>query len=115
MDPAVRLTLSSSSIVPQIKEALACSVIVVVISTMYARLYCFSPLPGLIISRYSIYGITILQAYIYFQNSSQDSTRLGLFVSQAASPTRGELMLVVRRSPFCCRLLPHPREFTPQN
>ena len=40
MDPEVRLTLSSSSLVPQIKEALACSVIGVVISTMYVHLHC---------------------------------------------------------------------------
>ncbi|KAI1789961.1 hypothetical protein LXA43DRAFT_1018729 [Ganoderma leucocontextum] len=43
------------------KEALGCAVVGMVVSI-------------------AIYGITILQAYIYFRNSTQDSVRLRLFV-----------------------------------
>ena len=33
-------------------------------------------------SLHSIYGITILQAYIYFRNNAHDSRHMGHFVSQ---------------------------------
>ena len=36
---------------------------------------------GLIILPSSVYGITVLQTYIYFWNSSRDSIRLKAFVS----------------------------------
>ncbi|KAM5536919.1 hypothetical protein V8D89_009466 [Ganoderma adspersum] len=60
--PAVLLALSPSSITSSIKEALACGIVAIVIST-------------------TVYGITVLQAYIYFRESGQDSVRLRTFVA----------------------------------
>ncbi|PIL35063.1 hypothetical protein GSI_02850 [Ganoderma sinense ZZ0214-1] len=60
-DSPVLLTLSSL-IVSRIKEALGCGIVALVVST-------------------GVYGITILQAYIYFRSSGKDSGRLRSFVA----------------------------------
>ncbi|KAM5536926.1 hypothetical protein V8D89_009473 [Ganoderma adspersum] len=62
MDSPVLLSLSSTLTVSRIKEALACGLIAVVLST-------------------AVYGITVLQTYIYFRSSGKDSVRLRSFVA----------------------------------
>ncbi|KAM5536916.1 hypothetical protein V8D89_009463 [Ganoderma adspersum] len=62
MDSVVELDLSLSLIISRIKEALACGLIAVVVST-------------------GVFGITILQAYIYFRSSGKDSVHMRFFVA----------------------------------
>ena len=86
MDPAVPLTLSPTLIVSRVKEALACGLIAIVVSTGCVLLDFLIDAVSLIMSGYSVYGITILQAYIYFQNSGKDSVSMRSFVR---TPPRG--------------------------
>ncbi|KAM5536923.1 hypothetical protein V8D89_009470 [Ganoderma adspersum] len=60
--PTVLVDLSPSFIVSRIQEALACGLIAIVLST-------------------TVYGITVLQAYMYFRCSIQDSVRFRSFVA----------------------------------
>ncbi|KAM5540773.1 hypothetical protein V8D89_005417 [Ganoderma adspersum] len=60
--PRILLSLSPALIVSRIKEVLACGLVAVVVST-------------------AVYGITILQAYIYFRSSKKDSRGMRSFVA----------------------------------
>ena len=85
-------SLSAAELVSRIKEAFTCGGVGLVVGTACVLLHIFRvdtltdiTYAWLIMSRYRIYGITLLQAYIYFHNNGQDSVSMKSFVSK---PTR---------------------------
>ncbi len=72
-----------------LKEALGCMVVGTALSTWCVPII-LTPSSGaetagltLSLSRCSVYGVSILQAYLYFRNSNQDSKGMRTFVSVA--------------------------------
>ena len=85
MDSTPQLTLPPAAL-SGAKEAIACTVLGTVLSTAYVLChFCTQPIrsPSLTASPHSVYGISILQAYIYFRNSYKDSTYMRGFVSKS--------------------------------
>ena len=93
MDSTPQLTLPPAAL-SGAKEAIACTVLGTVLSTAYVLChFCTQPIrsPSLTASPHSVYGISILQAYIYFRNSYKDSTYMRGFVSEHHPSRLGEL------------------------
>ena len=65
-----------------VKEALGCILLGAVLAAWCVQFHthcgCYYMLTR---ARYSVFGITILQVYIYFRNSGPDSPRMKAFVS----------------------------------
>lgn len=67
------------------KEALACLTIGAIVSAGWVFLPLFLHIHhGLIRSLSRVYGVTVLQAYIYFRKDIQHSTHMRYFVSPRA-------------------------------
>lgn len=83
MDSPALLDLTLSLVVSRVKEAVACGLIAIVLSATCVQLDPYfliaSSSPDL--SFHRVYGITVLQAYIYFRSTHRDSLYLTSFVS----------------------------------
>ncbi len=84
MDPAAAQA-AQAALVTALKEALSCLVLGTVFATWRALLRTVPTYPYLCLTvpSCSVYGVSILQVYIYFQKCREDSTHLGMrsFVS----------------------------------
>ena len=61
--------------------------------------------PSLLSHAYSVYGITVLQAYIYYKNSHRDSVYMRSFVSSSTQDNLNldrKLTFMLHRSRSCC-------------
>ena len=82
-------SLSAAELVSRIREAFTCGGVGLVVGTACVLLPLFGvdaltdiTFTWLVMSRCRIYGITLLQAYIYFHNNGQDSVSMKSFVSK---------------------------------
>ena len=85
MSSAIQQTLPPA-VIADVKEAFGCSLLGLVFSMGCVQvLYSVNmPWADSVTMRYSVYGISVLQAYIYFKDSSHDAKHMRLFVSKRA-------------------------------
>ena len=74
---------AQAALITALKEALSCLVLGTVFSTWYAVFHSVSTYLRLTASHLSVYGVSILQVYIYFWKCREDSTHFAMrsFVS----------------------------------
>lgn len=86
MDSTAAQAAAQAALTAALKEALSCLVLGTVFSTWCVVLYI--ALTSLILtpSRCSVYGVSILQVYIYLKKCREDATHIAMrsFVSSAA-------------------------------
>ena len=85
MSSMVQPTLSPA-VVAAMKEALGCSLLGLVLSMGCVLRSIYMSRAYHVTVRYSVYGISVLQAYMYFKDNSRDARHMRIFVRELTGP-----------------------------